>query len=34
VIFEAGHGGWPRNEYMRESLDWLDEHLGPVQRSK
>lgn len=32
VIFESGHRGIPRHEYLRESLDWLDQYLGPVRR--
>jgi hypothetical protein len=28
VIFEAGHGGWPPAEDIRECLDWLDKYLG------
>jgi len=33
VIFESGHGGMPHNEHIRETLDWLDKYLGPVQRN-
>lgn len=32
VIYEAGHGGLPYREEVRESLDWLDKYLGPVRR--
>jgi serine/threonine protein kinase/formylglycine-generating enzyme required for sulfatase activity/dienelactone hydrolase len=30
VLFDASHA-LPRNEVIRESLDWLDRHLGPVE---
>jgi len=33
VIYEAGHGGYPYKEVVRESLDWLDKYLGPVRRN-
>jgi pimeloyl-ACP methyl ester carboxylesterase len=33
VIYEAGHGGFPHKEEVRESLDWLDKYLGPVRRT-
>ena len=29
VIYESGHLV-PRNEFVRESLSWLDKYLGPV----
>ncbi len=32
VIFNAGHLGWPIGEFVRENLDWLDKHLGPVEQ--
>jgi len=32
MIYEAGHGGVPRREAVRETLDWLDKYLGPVRR--
>ena len=31
VVYEAGHGDFPRVEEVRESLDWLDKYLGPVR---
>ncbi len=31
VLFEGGHGGIPPNEMIRETLDWLDSYLGPVE---
>jgi serine/threonine protein kinase/predicted esterase len=31
VIYETGHN-IPRNEMIREVLDWLDHYLGPVAR--
>jgi hypothetical protein len=30
VQYEAGHNV-PRTELIKESLDWLDHYLGPVQ---
>jgi hypothetical protein len=30
VVFESGHIP-PRNELIKETLDWLDRYLGPVQ---
>jgi serine/threonine protein kinase/formylglycine-generating enzyme required for sulfatase activity/dienelactone hydrolase len=32
VIYEGGHGAFPRPEAVRECLDWLDRYLGPVRR--
>ena len=29
VVFDTGHG-IPRNEMIKETLDWLDRYLGPV----
>ena len=31
VIYEDGHGAFPRPGAVRESLDWLDKYLGPVR---
>jgi formylglycine-generating enzyme required for sulfatase activity/predicted esterase len=31
-VFDGGHSV-PRHHLIRESLDWLDRYLGPVQRS-
>jgi dienelactone hydrolase len=31
VIYEGGHGAFPRPGAVRESLDWLDKYLGPVR---
>jgi pimeloyl-ACP methyl ester carboxylesterase len=31
VIYEGGHGVFPRPEAVRECLDWLDRYLGPVR---
>jgi hypothetical protein len=31
VVYETGHAV-PRKEFIRESIDWLDRYLGPVQR--
>jgi predicted esterase len=33
VIYEAGHGDLPRGEETRQTLEWLDKHLGPVRHS-
>ena len=33
VVFEAGHGNFPRSEMIREVLGWLDRYLGPVTSS-
>jgi dienelactone hydrolase len=30
VIYEGGHGAFPRPDAVRESLAWLDKYLGPV----
>jgi serine/threonine protein kinase/formylglycine-generating enzyme required for sulfatase activity/dienelactone hydrolase len=31
VIYEGGHGAFPRPAAVRECLDWLDKYLGPVR---
>jgi dienelactone hydrolase len=31
VIFNTGHGGFPRAEQVREVQAWLDKYLGPVR---
>jgi dienelactone hydrolase len=31
VIYDGGHGVFPRPEASRECLDWLDKYLGPVR---
>jgi len=31
VIYEGGHGAFPRPAAVRECLDWLDKYLGPVK---
>ncbi len=31
VIYEYGHGAFPRPDAVRECLDWLDKYLGPVR---
>ncbi len=31
VVYESGHGAFPRPDAVRESLDWLDKYLGPVR---
>jgi pimeloyl-ACP methyl ester carboxylesterase len=33
VVFDAGHGDFPRSELIREVLGWLDRYLGPVRSS-
>ncbi len=30
VVLEAGHAPLPRADLIRETLDWLDRYLGPV----
>ena len=30
VVYETGHN-IPRNELIKETLDWLDQYLGPVK---
>jgi len=30
VLFDGGHGAFLTNDQIRESLDWLDRYLGPV----
>ncbi|HKR31219.1 MAG TPA: hypothetical protein VJT08_12105 [Terriglobales bacterium] len=32
VIYEGGHGAFPRPAAVREVLDWLDKYLGPVRQ--
>jgi len=32
VIYDGGHGAFPRPDAVRECLDWLDRYLGPVRR--
>jgi formylglycine-generating enzyme required for sulfatase activity/dienelactone hydrolase len=31
VIYEGGHGVFPRPDAVRECVDWLDKYLGPVR---
>ncbi len=31
VIYDAGHWPFPRSEFVKENLDWLDRYLGPVE---
>jgi dienelactone hydrolase len=31
VVYEGGHGAFPRPGAVRECLDWLDKYLGPVR---
>ena len=31
VIYDGGHGAFPRPDAVRECLDWLDKYLGPVR---
>jgi serine/threonine protein kinase/dienelactone hydrolase len=30
LVYEGGHGIFPRPEAVRETLNWLDKYLGPV----
>ncbi|MEI6669659.1 MAG: protein kinase [Acidobacteriota bacterium] len=32
VFYDTTHGGIARKDEIRETLDWLDKYLGPVQR--
>jgi dienelactone hydrolase len=32
VLFEKGHAYFRPNEEIRDTLDWLDKYLGPVER--
>jgi eukaryotic-like serine/threonine-protein kinase len=34
VFYESGHGGLPLKEAIRETLDWFDKYLGPVNRRR
>jgi hypothetical protein len=34
VVWDSGHFGFPIGEFLRENLDWLDRHLGPVARAE
>jgi alpha-beta hydrolase superfamily lysophospholipase len=31
LLYDMGHGPFPRGQLLRDVLPWLDEHLGPVQ---
>jgi dienelactone hydrolase len=31
IVFDTGHGWVPQNQFVRQSLDWYDRYLGPVQ---
>jgi pimeloyl-ACP methyl ester carboxylesterase len=33
VVFDAGHWPFPRAEFIKENLAWLDKYLGPVERA-
>ena len=33
ILFETGHG-IPQNELIKETLNWLDRYLGPVERKE
>ena len=35
VIYDANHGvlGYARSAIVRETLDWLDQYVGPVSRN-
>jgi dienelactone hydrolase len=33
IVYESGHSV-PRTEGIKETLNWLDEHLGPVDRKR
>ena len=31
IVFDVGHGWLPHNQFVRETLEWYDRHLGPIQ---
>jgi formylglycine-generating enzyme required for sulfatase activity/pimeloyl-ACP methyl ester carboxylesterase len=31
IVFDAGHTDFPRSDFIRDVLGWLDRYLGPVQ---
>jgi len=31
IVFDAGHGYLPHNQFVRATLDWYDRHLGSTQ---
>jgi pimeloyl-ACP methyl ester carboxylesterase len=31
ILFDAGHGTLPQNQFVRATLDWYDQHLGSTQ---
>jgi hypothetical protein len=31
IVFDAGHTDFPRSDFIRDLLGWLDRYLGPVQ---
>jgi TolB-like protein/formylglycine-generating enzyme required for sulfatase activity/dienelactone hydrolase len=31
IVFDAGHGWLPQNQFVRATLDWYDDYLGPTQ---
>jgi class 3 adenylate cyclase len=33
ILYEVGHTGPPRHELIKESLNWMDIYLGPVEPS-
>lgn len=30
ILFDVGHGYLPQNQFVRATLDWFDQHLGPT----
>jgi hypothetical protein len=31
ILFDAGHGYLPHNQFVRATLDWYDQYLGPTR---
>jgi hypothetical protein len=31
LLYEMGHGPFPRGQLLRDVLPWLDAYLGPLQ---
>jgi pimeloyl-ACP methyl ester carboxylesterase len=31
MLFDTGHGWLPQNQFVRATLDWYDQYLGPTQ---
>ena len=33
LLYDSSHWPLPRYQLMRDSLDWFDQHLGPVDKT-